>query len=104
MKRDDVDLVFPETQRGLNRFDQTGAVWFRYRNPVLNDLDTRTEAFDLFVGIDAHDFGVDPDAEITLLLDEIEEGAWFRLVWDRHPTSDQNILPGQYLEKIIGDG
>src|SRR5205085_11860097 len=101
MKRDDVDLVFPETQRGLDRFGQTGAVWFRYRNPVLDDLDARTEAFDLFVGINAHDFVVDPDAEITLLLDEIEEGAWLRLWWDRHPKRDQNILPGQFLENVI---
>ena len=38
------------------------------RDSILNYLNARTETFNLGVGIDANDFVVDPNPEITLLL------------------------------------
>src|SRR2546423_15165153 len=100
---DSVDLVLAETKRGLDRFDKARAVPFRNRDPVLDNLNAGTETFDFFVGIDANDFVVDPDAEITLLLNEIEEGTRLRFRRHRDPESDQHVLAGEFLENVIGD-
>src|SRR5438067_3446243 len=102
-KRDDVDLVFAETEGGIDRFDETGAVRLGYSEAVLDDLDAGAEAFDFFVRIDADDFVVDPDAEIALLLDEVEERARLCFRRDRDPESDQNILVGELLKNMVRD-
>src|SRR5437762_11744600 len=102
-KRDDVDLVFAETEGGLDRFDEAGTVRLGYGEAILDDLDAGAEAFDFFVRIDADNFVVDPDAEITLLPNEIEEGARFCFRRDRDPESDQEILIGELLKKMVLD-
>ena len=100
-ERDDVDFIFAETECGLDRFDQAGAVCFGNREPVLDDLDARAEAFDFFIGIDPNDFVVDPNTQIALLLDEIEESAWLSFGGHRDPECDQYILAGEILENVI---
>src|SRR5437588_6286460 len=102
-KRNDVDLVLAEAQRGFDRFDEASAIRFGDSDPVLNDLNARTESFDFFLRIDAHDFVVDPDAQITLLLDEIEKDT--RFYFRRHcdPESDEHILAGKFLQNVLGD-
>src|SRR5204862_2518923 len=56
VERDDVDAVFAETQRGLDRFDEPRAIGFADRDSVLDNLDARPEALDFFVGIDPDTF------------------------------------------------
>src|SRR5689334_12246097 len=87
---DDVDLPFPKSQRGLDRFGQARSVFFRDRDAVLNDLDTRPQALDLGTAINADYLAVQPNAQITLLLEKFEE--FTRLGFGRNsdPESDED--------------
>src|SRR5260370_17588986 len=84
--RDDVYFSFSKSQSCFDSFNQARASFLRNRDSILNDLNARTESFDLFcIDIHAHDFVIDPDAQITLLLKELENLP--RLAFDRigHP-------------------
>src|SRR5438874_2010092 len=102
-KRDHVDLVLAKAKSGFDRLDEAGAIRLGNGDAVLDDLDAGAEAFDFFVRIDADNFVVDPDAEIALLLDEIEEGARFCFRRDRDPESDQDILVRELLKNMSRD-
>src|SRR6266849_5788585 len=90
--RNDVDLSFAKAQRGLNGFDKTHAIFRADYNPILNYLPARTKPFDFLVRIDAHNFIVDPNAKVTLLLEEIEEIARLRFCGNADPKCDQDCL------------
>jgi hypothetical protein len=90
--RNNIYFSFSESQRGFERFDQSRAVFVADRDAVLDDLHARAQAFDFFVGIDAHDLVVDPNAQITLLLEEIEKRARFCFRRNRNPESDENSI------------
>ncbi len=91
---DDIDSVLPETERGLERFDEPGAGFLVDRDPVLNDLDARAEPQVFPVGVGADDFAVEPDPEVALLLEEGEKIS--RLGLQRHgdPEGDQARASG----------
>ena len=55
------------------------------------------------LGIDPDNFAVDPDAEVALLLDEIEEVLRLRLWRDRHPECEQNCLAREVAQHVIGN-
>ena len=69
----DIDFALAETKRGLDRFHQAGAIFFADCDAILNDLHADAEPFDFWFGIYAHNFVVDPNAQITLLLEKIEK-------------------------------
>ncbi len=90
-------LIFPlaETERDFERFRQARVIVVTDRDAVLDDLDAGPEAFDFLVGINADDFAVDPDAEIALLLDELEELACFCFWRNGDPESDEDGFVGR---------
>ena len=101
---DNVDLSFSEPKRGLQRFDKTRAIFRCDRNPVLNHLNARAEPSDLFgIGIHSHDFVVDPDSEITLLLKELEKFSRFRFCRNGDPKGDKNIFAGAIAQNFVSD-
>ena len=61
---------------------------------------TRAPSRLIFVGIDAHDFAVDPDAQITLLLEKVEEIARLRLRRNRNPERDA-VTPSLCLRRAL---
>ncbi len=72
--RDDVYFSFSKSQSCFDSFNQARASFLRNRDSILNDLNARAESFDLsWIDIHAHDFVVDPNAEITLLLEKLEK-------------------------------
>ena len=102
--RDDVYFSFSKSQSCFDSFNQARASFLRNRDSILNDLNARTESFDLFwIDIHAHDFVVDPDAQITLLLEELEKLS--RLGFGRNcdPKRDQNIFAGAIAQDFVGD-
>ncbi len=103
VKIDNVDSIFAEAQRGLERFDKARAIFCADHNPILNYLHARTEPFDFLVRIDAHNFFVDPNTQITLLLNEIEEIARLRFCRNADPKCDQDCLAVQFAQNLIGD-
>jgi len=82
IKIDNVDFVFAETQRRLERFNESRTIFVVDRDAILNDLHPRAQPLDFFVGIGAYDLIVDPDAEVTLLLEKIEKRARLRFRGD----------------------
>ena len=74
-RRNDVDFTFPKTQSSFDRFHKTRAIFWIDRDSVLNDLHASTEPFDFRIGIHAHNYVVDPNAQITLLLQKLKERA-----------------------------
>ena len=102
--RDDVYFSFSKSQSCFDSFNQARASFLRNRESILNDLNARAESFDLFwIDIHAHDFVVDPDAQITLLLKELEKLS--RLGFGRNcdPKRDQHIFAGAIVQDFIGD-
>ena len=65
---DEVDPIFPETERSLDRLDEAGRIFRADRQAILDHLHPRAETkfFRRLIGPD--DFAVNPDAKITLLL------------------------------------
>src|SRR6267143_810557 len=101
---DNVDFAFAEAERGLERFNQARTIFLSDRDPVLDDLDPRAESFDLFgIVIHAHDFVVDPNAEITLLLKKLEKFSRLGFRGNRYPKRDQNIFIGAIAQYFVGD-
>src|SRR5438067_5020671 len=88
---DDVDFAFPETKRGLERFDQARAIFFRDRDPILNDLYPRAETFDLRRVVNAENFVVDPHPEIALLLKKLEKLSRLRFGRNGDPQCAENV-------------
>ena len=74
LKVDNVDFAFAEAKRGLERFNQAHAIFLSDCDPVLDDLDACAQSFDfLWIDIYANDVVVDPNPEITLLLEKLEK-------------------------------
>ena len=89
----EVDPVFPETQRRLDRLRPGEiAILFRDRDAILDDLNPRSESAHFLVGIGADDFAIQPDAQISLLLEKLEEIARFRFRRNRNPKGEQDRL------------
>ena len=87
---DNVDPVFAETQRGLDRFGEARPIFLTDRDAILNDLHARAEPFDFCFAISADDLAVDPNAQITLLLEEVEEIARLGFRRNGNPEGDQD--------------
>jgi hypothetical protein len=102
-KRNDVYLAFAKTQRGFDGFHQTRSAFVADSDTILNDLHAGAEAFDLWLGIHAHNFVVDPHAQIALLLKKIEESAWLSLCRNRNPKRDQHIFAIAVAQNVLGD-
>ena len=86
----DIYFPFPKTQRRFDGFDESRAVFLGDRDAILNDLDTGAESFDFWIGIHAHDLVVDPDAQVTLLLEKIQKLPRLSFWRNRNPERDQN--------------
>ena len=89
-QRNHVHLTFAKAQRGLDCFDQSRAIFPSDRDAILNDLHTRAESFSFWIRIVyAHDFVVDPNAQVSLLLEEIEKFSRLRSRRDCDPECDE---------------
>ncbi len=66
---------------------------------VLNDLNARAEAFDFCTRINTDDFAVQPNAQIALLLEKLEEIARLGLCRNGDPESDENgfVVPAPVI-------
>ena len=85
---DHIDLVFAEAEGGFERFDQARTIRLVNLDPILDDRHAATKSFNFIVGIDPNNFVIEPDPQITLLLDEIEELAWFSVSRNCDPERD----------------
>src|ERR1700730_9390755 len=101
--RNDIDSVLAESQCGLERLHQTRPILGTDRDAVLNDLHARAESFDLRAGIDTHDLVIDPDAQVALLLQKIEELARRGFYRNGNPECDEHILAGELAQDFIGN-
>src|SRR5205823_6004150 len=81
-----------QAQSGFDRFHQTRPILCIDRDSVLNDLQPHPQPFDFWIDIDPHNCVIDPNAQIPLLLQKLEERAWFRFWGNRHPKGDQSIF------------
>ena len=102
-RANDIDFALAETKRGLDRFHQAGVIFFADRDAILNDLHADAEPFDFWFGIHAHNFVVDPHAQIALLLKKIEEIARLRFDRNRNPKGDENIVASALAQHLVGD-
>src|SRR4051794_18379208 len=89
LQLDDIDAVLAETQRRLERLDEARARLIIERDAILNDLHARAEPTDFLVRIRAHDFAIEPHAQIALLLQKREELLRVRLRRNRNPEREQ---------------
>ncbi len=101
---DEVDAVLAETERCFDRFRQAGAILFRERDPVLDDLDPGAETRRRFTGIAANDLAGQPDAEVALLLQELEKISRLRLRRHADPEGDEHRPAGQLTQYFLRDG
>ena len=101
--RNDIDFVFTKTQSCFDCFHESGTIFVADRDPILNHLHACAETLDFFVGIDAHDLVVDPNAQVALLLEKIKERARLRFRGDGNPESNENRLAVQVMQDVIGD-
>src|SRR5262245_45427601 len=103
LRIDNVDLSLAEAERGLDRFDDPRAILVGDFDPVLDDLNTRAEPLDLCRIVNAHDFVVDPDAEIPLLLEEFEILARVGLRGNADPKRNKNIFVRAITQHFVGN-
>ena len=89
-----VDAILAKTKRGLERFGQSRPIFVGDRDAILNHLHSWTKPIDLRVGVHAHDFAVDPNAEVTLLLQKMEKIARLGFLGNRNPERDENVFRG----------
>jgi hypothetical protein len=89
--RDDSDAPFAKAQRGLDCFGQSRAIFPSDRDAILNDLHTRAESFSFWIRVvNAHDFVLQPNAQVALLLEEIEKLPRLRFRGDCDPECDED--------------
>src|SRR4051812_487310 len=88
---DDVDAIFSKTQSCLERFSNTRTILVSDRNPILDDLHARAESINFCVGIGAHDFAIQPDAQVALLLEKLKELARIGFRGNGNPERDQDV-------------
>src|SRR5207245_6116177 len=101
---DDVDFTFAETERGLERFNQARTIFLVDRDAILNDLNPGAESLDFFrIVIHADDFVVNPNAEISLLLEELEKRSWFGFGRNCHPKCDQHAFISAVAQNCVSD-
>ena len=82
---DEVDPVFAETKRGLDRLDEPGAIFLANRQAILDHLYPRAEP-EVLRAVDLlDDLAVKPDAEVALLLEEGEKIVAPRFLPERRP-------------------
>src|SRR5215831_4129369 len=65
-------------------------VVFCYRDPILDDLNACSQALDFCIGINADDLTVQPNTQVTLLLQKFEEFARLGFRRNSDPESDKN--------------
>ena len=70
---------------------------------MLDDLYPAAQSLEFWVGVDAHNLVVDPYAEITLLLKEIEELTRLGFWRNGDPESDKNRFPGAVVQDLLTD-
>src|SRR5262249_53864332 len=95
-------LTFAKAQGGLDCFDQSCANFLGNSDTILNDLHTRAEPFGFWIRVvHAHDFVVDPNAQISLLLEEIEK--LLRLGFRGHcdPECDENLFVDVVTQNLL---
>src|SRR5207248_3348930 len=68
---------------------------------ILNNLHTRSKPVELWIDVDAYDLVVDPDAQITLLLEEIEELPRVSFRRNGNPESDENSFPRAVVQHLV---
>src|SRR6516162_2610425 len=91
INRDDVNFSFSKSQSRLQRLNQARAIFGSDRDSILNDLNPRPKPFDFFwIGIDPHNFIVDPDSEVTLLLEKFEKLLGIGFGWNGNPKRNEN--------------
>ena len=86
-------LILPLPNRSAVSMASTNRVRFFSLTAIaiLNDLYTRTEPFSFWIRVvHAHDFVVDPNAQVALLLEEIEKFPRLRSRGDCNPECDEN--------------
>src|SRR5206468_2682056 len=102
LHRNYVYLTFAKAQRGLDCFDQSRAIFPSDGDPILNDLYTRTESFCFWIRVvHAHDFVVDPNAQVSLLLEEIEKLPRLRFQGHCDPECDKNIFADTVAQSLL---
>ena len=101
---DNVDFAFAESKRGLERFNQARTIFLVDRDAILNDLNAGAQALDFCrIVIHADDFVVDPNAQISLLLKELEKRSWFGFGRNCHPKCDQHIFISAVAQNFVSD-
>src|SRR3954471_319157 len=101
--RDDVDPIFSEAKRRLDCFSQSAAGLIGNGDAILDDLDTRSEPLDLLVPIDAHDFSIEKNPEISLLLQKSEKLAHLGLCRDGDPECNEDRFPTLGIDDVRRD-
>src|SRR5437773_5757981 len=72
------------------------------RDAILNDLHTHAEFFGFWIRVvHAHDFVVHPNAQVALLLEEIEKLPWLRSRGDCDPERDKNIFAEAVAQNLL---
>ena len=99
-----IHLAFAKAQRGLDCLDQTPAIFFSDSDAILNDLHTHAEPLGFWIGfVHSHDLIVDPNPQVSLLLQEIEEPSRLRFRRDRNSERDDNILADAVAQNLLRD-
>jgi hypothetical protein len=86
----EVDLVLPETQGGFDRLDKARSRFVRNCQTILDDLHAGTEPDILDLAVGPHDFTVQPNAQVALLLEEGEESLRLGFWRDGNPERDED--------------
>ena len=71
--RHHVDPILPKPQRRLERLNQPRTRLRGNRDSILDHLHPRAQPAHLLIRIRAHHFAIEPDAQIALLLQKLEE-------------------------------
>ena len=98
-------LILPLPKRSAVSIASTNRVRFSsvIGDAILNDLHTRAESFDFWIRVvHAHDFVVDPNAQVALLLEEIEKFPRLRSRGDCDPERDEN-RSSRYPERSVAE-
>ena len=96
-------LPFAKTQRRFDCLDDSYAVFLTDRDAILDHLYARTEAFNFWIDIHTHHLVVDPNTQVTLLLEKIEKCTRRGFWRDGNPKRDENILSRAVLQYLVSN-
>ena len=113
LRIDEGDALLPEPQGGLDRLGQATEFLTADQQAVLDDLHDGGESLQGCWFVRPVDHSVDPDSQVSLLLQECEEIPWsgrlrsgfpfFRFAAGGHGEGDQEASAGEGCEKRCGD-